>query len=103
MKYNKFNVSKPEKYESNGEEKTRWNNVGVMTEFLNDDGSVKSRIINIPAISLDAHIFPMDTERANAPAQTAQPSRKVEMEDIADMDFEAKPSNDEIDPEDIPF
>lgn len=54
----KFNVSKPEKYQSKtGEEKTMWHNIGTITEFHKDDGGV-SRIIEIPAISLKANIFP---------------------------------------------
>lgn len=58
MNIKRFNISKPKKYNSkNGEEKTQWNNIGTITEFHKDDGSV-SRIIEIPAIGLEANIFP---------------------------------------------
>lgn len=58
MKVLKFNVSKPRKYQDkSGEEKTQWNNIGTITEFHKDDGTV-SRIIEIPAIGLEANIFP---------------------------------------------
>ena len=63
MKVLKFNVSKPKKYQDkDGNEKTQWNNIGYITEFHKDDGTV-SRIIEIPAIGLDANIFPVDTEK----------------------------------------
>ena len=51
----KYNISKPEKYLKDGEEKTYWANVGTMTEF-EKEGKV-SRIIEIPAIGLKANIF----------------------------------------------
>ena len=58
MTVKRFNISKPRKYTTKGgEEKTQWNNIGMITEFHKDDGSV-SRIIEIPAIGLEASIFP---------------------------------------------
>jgi len=64
MKVLKFNVSKPKKYQDkDGNEKTQWNNIGTITEFHKDDGTV-SRIIEIPAIGLEANIFPfVDKEK----------------------------------------
>jgi len=63
----KFNISKPKKYTTKtGEEKTQWNNIGTITEFHKDDGSI-SRIIEIPAIGLEANIFPFVE---NKPEQT---------------------------------
>jgi len=60
MQIKKYNISKPKKYtDKQNQEKTQWNNIGTMTEFYKDDGSV-SRIIEIPAIGLDANIFPME-------------------------------------------
>ena len=57
MKIVRYNVSKPKKYtDRNGNEKTQWNNIGVMTEFHKDNGDI-SRIIEIPAINLDANLF----------------------------------------------
>jgi len=59
MKVLKFNVSKPKKYQDkDGNEKTQWNNIGMITEFHKDDGTV-SKIIEIPAIGLEASIFPV--------------------------------------------
>lgn len=64
MKVLKFNVSKPRKYQDkDGNEKTQWNNIGTITEFHKDDGTV-SKIIEIPAIGLEANIFPfVDKEK----------------------------------------
>lgn len=60
MKVLKFNISKPKKYtDRNQQEKTQWNQIGVITEFHKDDGSV-NRILEIPAIGLEANIFPFE-------------------------------------------
>lgn len=56
MTVKKFNIAKPTKYEKDGEEKTRWDTVGTMTVFQKDDGSV-SRLVEIPAIGLEAQVF----------------------------------------------
>lgn len=70
----KYNISKPEKYVKDGQEKTYWANVGTMTEFEKQDGSV-SRIMEIPAIGLKANIFPIeprtnDKTSAHTPVDT---------------------------------
>jgi len=54
----KYNISRPKKYTKDGVEKTFWQNVGTMTEFTKQDGTV-SRIIEIPAIGLEAQVFPI--------------------------------------------
>jgi len=73
MQVNKFNISKPKKYtDKQGEEKTQWNTVGTMTEFHKEDGTV-SRIMDIPAIGLEANIFPFvpkDKAQEQTPAQS---------------------------------
>lgn len=82
----KYNVSKPEKYTKDGAEKTYWANVGTMTEFIKEDGSV-SRILEIPAISLKANIFPVEPKAENATnyAKTEQTAPKVETESVVDV------------------
>jgi hypothetical protein len=56
MEIKRFNISKPKKYtDKEGNEKTQWNNIGTITEFHKDDGV--NRIIEIPAIGLEANIF----------------------------------------------
>ncbi len=69
MTIKKFNISKPRKYtDKQGNEKTQWNNIGQITEFHKDGGQV-SRIIEIPAIGLEASIFPIEPKTAEpAPA-----------------------------------
>ena len=62
MEIRKFNISKPVEYESKGDKKTYWANVGTMTEFVKEDGEV-SRIIEIPAIGLKANIFPFEEKK----------------------------------------
>ena len=60
----KYNISKPEKYLKDGEEKTYWANVGTMTEF-EKEGKV-SRIIEIPPTGLKAKIFEKKKEDKKA-------------------------------------
>lgn len=75
----KYNISKPEKYMKDGQEKTIWHNVGTMTEFSKQDGST-SRIIEIPAIGLKANLFEIVPK--NVPATPAQtPLQDVENTD----------------------
>lgn len=69
MEVKKFNISKPKKYTSKGEEKTVWNNIGTITEIYKDDGTV-SRLIEIPAISLEANIFPFEEKKKNNLAES---------------------------------
>lgn len=71
--YKKFNITKPKKYTDNqGNEKTQWQNIGIITEFYKADGST-SRILEIPAIGLEANIFPFkDDNIPSAPTNTTQ-------------------------------
>lgn len=63
MKIIRYNISKPKKYtDRGGNEKTQWNNIGTMTEFHKDDGKI-SRIIEIPAIGLDANLFKIEPKQ----------------------------------------
>lgn len=58
MKVIKFNLSKAgRKYQDNqGQEKTQWDNVGTLTEFHKDDGTI-NKVIEIPTIGLVANVF----------------------------------------------
>lgn len=105
MKVTKFNISKPKKYtDRDGNEKTQWNNIGFMTVFKKDDGSV-SRILEIPAIGLEANIFPIEPKENGGqqrsqqrPQQTRQQIQKVQ-EDYDSIEY----PEDDINPDDIPF
>lgn len=67
MEIKKFNISKPKEYtDKGGVVKTSWQNIGYYTEFHKDDGSV-NRVIEIPAIGLNANIFPQKDRDPNAP------------------------------------
>lgn len=97
MQVQKFNISKPKKYtDRDGNEKTQWNNIGTMTEFHKEDGSI-SRIIEIPALGLDANIFPFQ-EREGSPAP-----RKSNEDDSLPVIDASRPEDDEVDVKDIPF
>lgn len=100
MEIKKFNISKPTKYMRDGIEKTRWNTVGEYTEFHNSDGTV-SRIVEIPAIGLEAKVFPQDRDGA----MTARPAVRDEFSQPEPPSAlpEIKYPDDEINPEDIPF
>ena len=68
MKVLRFNVSKPRKWTKDGVEKTAWDTIGTYTEFHKDDGSI-GRKLEIPAIGLDAPVFPI--EKKDDPARPA--------------------------------
>ena len=89
VKVNKFNITKAgRKYQDNqGQEKTQWDNVGTYTEFVKDDGTI-NRVVEIPAIGLNANVFPIKPKVAEQP--------KAENKDI-------EYPEEEINPEDIPF
>ena len=96
----KYNLSKPEKYvDKQGVEKTKWNTVGVLTEFEKQDGSV-SRIVEIPAIGLKASVF-LQEPKENAP-QRPQPRTVAKKEATVQLD-EAYPDEEKIEESDVPF
>lgn len=88
----KYNISKPEKYTKDGVEKTYWTNVGTMTEFTRQDGSV-SRIIEIPAIGLKANVFEEKPKVGQAPVN------KYPVENSGSIEMPEQETN----PDDIPF
>ena len=58
----KYNIVVAKKYFKDNVEKTLWQNCGTMTEFHKQDGNV-SRIIEIPAIGLNAQVFPFEDKK----------------------------------------
>jgi hypothetical protein len=95
----KFNISRPEKYiDKTGTEKTKWDTVGVLTEFEKQDGSI-SRIIEIPAIGLKASIFEQKPREDNQ--ERVQASKAIAKE--VEYPDDGKTSDPEINIEDIPF
>ena len=93
MQIKRYNISKPKKYTSkNGEEKTQWNNIGTMTEFYKDNGDI-SRIIEIPAVGLEANIFPFQPKEQRGGRPEQQDAQNVPTVNI----------DEEIKAEDLPF
>jgi len=89
----KYNLSVPQKYISNGVEKTFWSNVGTMTEFPKQDGTT-SRIVEIPAIGLKASVFPIvPREQYQKPVEKQGPVPMTEGVEYPE----------DINPDDIPF
>lgn len=97
MKVEKFNISKPRKYTVKGIEKTQWNNIGTITFFNKDDGSV-SRIIEIPAIGLEANIFPFENK-----VEKPRDVSKLEPSDVPTEEEMPNFGEDTINPDEIPF
>jgi hypothetical protein len=97
----KYNLSKPEKYISNGVEKTFWANVGTMTEFEKQDGSV-SRIVEIPAIGLKASVF-LQEPRETAPRASQQRTEAPRPAPTPKENLDTEYPEEEINPDDIPF
>ena len=83
----RYNIAKPRKYTAkDGTEKTVWDTVGTMIEFEKQGGGV-SRKIEIPAIGLEAQVFPV-IQKNEKPADSQAPTHADE---------------ENIDPADIPF
>jgi hypothetical protein len=97
----KYNLSKPEKYMSNGVEKTFWANVGTMTEFEKQDGSV-SRIVEIPAIGLKASVF-LQEPKENAPQRPQPRTVATKPTPTPKENLDIEYPEEDINPEDIPF
>ena len=55
-----YNISVPETYEKNGEEKTAWTNVG--RAFANDGGSISLDLPKNVAVSGRVMLFPKDED-----------------------------------------
>jgi len=101
MKIQKYNISKPKEYrDKSGEMKTQWNNIGTMTEFYKDDGTI-SRIMEIPAIGLEANIFPFveKTDQKSYSPKQQEYSPRQSVQNNVQQDYDSN----NISPEDIPF
>lgn len=107
--FKKYNIAKPEKYTNNqGQVKTMWHNVGTITEFYKQDGSV-SRIVEIPAIGLNANAFLQEPkqqsnsapEAQNRPLQQSSKESSDNIPIIQENDYNAELN--EIDTKNIPF
>ena len=97
----KYNISKPEKYMKDGVERTFWANIGTMTEFEKQDGTV-SRIIEIPAISLKASIFLVEPkERTEKTPEQEVKDHERELEKQAPAEYEV--DGVKVNSNDIPF
>ena|SRR3990172_107438 len=100
VKVSKFNISKPKKYlDKQGQERTQWNQIGKMTVFQKDDGTV-SRIMEIPAIGLEANIFPFEPKKTDG----STPQRVSQaVQAPADESEYQNSGSDDVKVEDIPF
>lgn len=101
----KYNISVPKHYTKNGQEKTLWQNCGTMTEFIKEDGSV-SRKIEIPAIGLDAQVFPFEEKTQTREPAVSRPTPKREMtpeEEFNSITPTSEVDEEVINPEEIPY
>jgi hypothetical protein len=99
MNIKKFDISRPTKYlDRSGKESTRWNHIGTLTEFHKPDGQI-NRIIEIPAIGLEANVFEQKPK-----ADTAKAAQDAdEAWDVALPSTPAQAAPVDINPDDIPF
>ena len=91
MSVKRYNISKPEEYEVNGEKKTKWHNIGEVVMF-EDKGR---GLIKIPALSLEAQVFPWKKPEGGG---TYQNQGSIETPAVV---LDAR--NQEANPDDIPF
>lgn len=98
----KYNLSRPKKYFKDNVEKTMWQNVGVMTEFIKEDGSV-SRKIEIPAIGLDCQVFPFEDRKTEPKPPQGLQSGYMNSKLSPEEEYNTYGSQEEIvNPADIP-
>lgn len=92
----KYNIVVAKKYLKDNQEKTLWQNCGTMTEFIKEDGSV-SRKIEIPAIGLDAQVFPFEDKKEYVQRPTQMQPVKREM--TPEEEYNAMTPTSEVDEE----
>jgi len=100
MQVKRFNIVNPKKYTSNNEEKTFWANVGTMTEFHKEDGSV-SRIIEMNDNNVTFSVFEAEQKTNNNGGGQQNNSAPAAQNNSASVMPEYP--QEEINPEDIPF
>lgn len=88
MSIKRYNISKPEQYEAGGEQKTKWHNIGEVVMF-EDKGR---GLIKIPAIGLEAQVFPWKGKDEQGGGSVNDYQKKVD--EIRSTDAS---------PDDIPF
>jgi len=97
MQVKKFNVVLGKKYSVKDEEKTFWANIGTITEFHKDDGTV-SRMLELNDRNEKYSIFPQDARKSrdgvDEPARANRSESKSE-----DIEY----PEDEVNSEDIPY
>ena len=79
----KYNITRPHKYTKDGEEKTAWKNVGVVTLFEKD--GKKSGICELNMFGEEFKVFPLERNAdsaAPAPAAPKYPEEDVNPEDM---------------------
>jgi len=96
MQVKRYNITNPKKYTSNNEEKTFWANVGTMTEFHKEDGTI-SRIIEMNDSSLTFSVFEAEQKNNNAGGQSN--SAPAQNNSSNEIEYPAE----DINPDDIPF
>lgn len=98
MQFEKFNISKPRKEMSKGEEKTFWDNVGQLVIFTKEDGSKSGKLslYSFASKTLELNVFPFAKQSQTAP--------KNDYSQPAPQDDYSQPDQDEeIRVENIPF
>jgi hypothetical protein len=84
----KFNISKPRKYtDGQGNEKTAWDNIGEYLEFEKQDGTI-SRIIKIPAISLEANVFEQKPKEDRPKQEVREEHREVPADELPSVSID---------------
>ena len=101
MKIRKFNIVNPKKYgqeDSDGKQKTFWANVGTLTEFHKEDGTV-NRIIEMNDSNVQFQVFENEPKENQDGGNRQQEKPAVRQRDNSPIEY---PSED-INPSDIPF
>jgi len=91
------NIVVPEEYESNGETKTKWNNIGVVIESEKNGKTSKRIKLNMIPLGWDgwANVYPIDRDRDNKRHDNRRDASQDEHSQASD-DMQQHPPEDVV-------
>lgn len=98
------NITVPQEYESNGQTKTRWQNIGVI--IVNEKDGKKRTSIKLNSIPIGnwdgyASVFPIDKDRDGARKDNRRDATEDDQRSSHDDINQTNPQTDEVVIEDI--
>lgn len=105
MQTKKYNIVNPKPYgeaDQNGRQKTFWANVGTMTEFHKEDGTV-NRIIEMNDNNVQYQVFAVEPRENQGQANQGSTGNSRPAQNNSSTSAPIDYPESDINPEDIPF